>query len=50
METHFELHEGVACNGGTVWLVVTVRNIGSSWRWIERFHDKVEAVNWMKWA
>ncbi len=48
--THKELHEGVSGSGHTNFSVVTVRDSDGSWRYIETFDNKPEAVNWLKWA
>lgn len=44
-----ELVEGTGCTGNACYLVVTVRANGS-WKHIEKFDTKAEAINWLKWA
>lgn len=47
--THMELRTGVNGSGHTLYMAVTVRFDGS-WKWVERFTDKAECLNWIKWA
>jgi len=44
-----ELHEGVAGNGDTTWVVATVDSKGN-WIWQEVFKCKAEAEAWIKYA
>lgn len=49
MKVKYELHEGVAGNGSTIYLVVAVDSEGK-WIHTHRFTNKAEAQHWMKWA
>ena len=49
MKTTTQLVEGTAGNGSTIYLVVTV-NASDDWKHVERFQNKAEAVNWIRWA
>lgn len=45
----YELHEGVAGNGATTYLVVAV-NVFGNWTYTHHFTNKAEALAWMKYC
>lgn len=45
-----ELHTGIAGNGNTCYLVVTVDTATGQWKHTETFDNEAEALHWIKWA
>jgi hypothetical protein len=45
-----ELHTGIAGNGSTKYMVVTVDAADGRWLHIESFATEAEALHWIKWA